>query len=65
MGSAWTGELPGEKPSEDISKSLNKKSDAGFSSQLLELAKKQRMNTDTRRTVFCAIMSAEVSVPFN
>lgn len=31
-----------------------------FNKKLLELARKQRMNTDTRRTIFCIIMSAEV-----
>lgn len=30
-----------------------------FSAKLLELARKQRMNTDDRRNVFCIIMSAE------
>ena len=30
-----------------------------FSDKLLALAKKMRMNTDTRRTVFCITMSAE------
>lgn len=34
---------------------------AEFDDGLLELAKKHRMNTDLRRTIFCVIMSAEVS----
>lgn len=60
VGSAWTGNL------NDIgaaSKSLNKssrKEEQKFSQQLLELAKKQRMNTDDRRNIFCILMSAEV-----
>ena len=29
---------------------------------LLELARKQRMNTDIRRNIFCTIMSSEVLV---
>uniref|UniRef100_A0A336M238 CSON007788 protein n=1 Tax=Culicoides sonorensis TaxID=179676 RepID=A0A336M238_CULSO len=54
VGSAWAGnELKGEKNSKAV------KSDGEFSAQLLELAAKQRMNTDDRRKSFCIIMSAE------
>lgn len=60
VGSAWTGNI------NDISgaakASSSKKSEKKFSEQLLELARKQRMNTDERRNVFCILMSAEVSV---
>ena len=34
----------------------------GFSEKLLKLAKKQHMNTDIRRTIFCIILSAEVCI---
>lgn len=30
-----------------------------YSEKLLELARKQRMNTDTRRNIFCILMTAE------
>lgn len=59
VGSAWTGNI------NDISgaakASTSKKNEQKFSEQLLELARKQRMNTDERRNVFCILMSAEVS----
>ena len=29
-------------------------------SHLMELARKQRMNTDVRKSIFCVIMSSEV-----
>lgn len=29
-------------------------------SKLMELARKQRMNTDIRRNIFCLLMSSEV-----
>ncbi|XP_018561750.1 nucleolar MIF4G domain-containing protein 1 homolog [Anoplophora glabripennis] len=53
VGSAWTGNT------QNIDK-LGKSAKAdGFSEKLLLLAKKQRMNTNTRRNIFCIIMSAE------
>ncbi|XP_063699856.1 nucleolar MIF4G domain-containing protein 1 homolog [Culicoides brevitarsis] len=54
VGSAWAGnDLKGEKNARLVS------SEGEFSAQLLELASKQRMNTDDRRKTFCIIMSAE------
>lgn len=54
VGSAWSGnEIKGETANRNV------KSTGEFSAQLLELARKQRMNTDDRRNVFCIIMSAE------
>ncbi|CAH0564818.1 unnamed protein product [Brassicogethes aeneus] len=53
VGSAWSGNL-----TENAEKSQKVKTD-GFSEKLLELAAKQRMNTDTRRSIFCIIMAAE------
>lgn len=35
-------------------------SGSGQQSHLMELARKQRMNTDVRKSVFCVIMSSEV-----
>ena len=55
VGSAWSG-------NNDLTKA--KKSDKAdgkplFSEKILELARKQRMNTDTRRNIFCILMTAE------
>ncbi len=66
VGSAWTSEEVGEKgDGEEIvdskTKKLFKQHNNNFSQKLLELARKQHMNTDIRRTIFCIIMSAEVS----
>lgn len=59
VGSAWTGNI---KDIGGASSSNSTKKDAQkFSEQLLELARKQRMNTDERRNVFCVLMSAEVN----
>lgn len=55
VGSAWTGN------SENQEKSKKKSKTQKYSEELLELAKKLRMNTDTRRDIFCVIMSADVS----
>lgn len=62
MGSAWTGHLPGENPvssANTLTIETNKSSDT-YSAQLLELAKKQRMNTGVRKDIFCILMTAEV-----
>lgn len=40
-------------------KSNTSTSNSGFSDKILKLAKKHRMNTDTRRNIFCIIVSAE------
>ncbi|CAD6227674.1 GSCOCG00001354001-RA-CDS [Cotesia congregata] len=56
VGSAWSGTIDStNKPTKD------KNFDGGmqFSQQILELARKQRMNTDVRRNIFCILMSAE------
>ncbi|XP_032676324.1 nucleolar MIF4G domain-containing protein 1 homolog [Odontomachus brunneus] len=54
VGSAWSG-------LKDIGK-LEKTSENNqqkYSGKLLELARKQRMNTDIRRDIFCVLMTAE------
>ncbi|XP_049876312.1 nucleolar MIF4G domain-containing protein 1 homolog [Pectinophora gossypiella] len=52
VGSAWEGNRPqAEKP---VAKPL-----PTGDQKLLELARKQRMNTDVRRSIFCVIMAAE------
>ncbi|XP_037934847.1 nucleolar MIF4G domain-containing protein 1 homolog [Teleopsis dalmanni] len=57
VGSAWSGNIndlgAATKNNNDT------KNDAMFSEKLLALAKKQKMNTDERRNLFCIIMSAE------
>ncbi|KAF7265831.1 hypothetical protein GWI33_020901 [Rhynchophorus ferrugineus] len=52
VGSAWTGHIEnkGDKDAGEADK---------FSQKLLDLARKQRMNTDSRRDIFCIIISAE------
>ncbi|KAJ8969084.1 hypothetical protein NQ317_016329 [Molorchus minor] len=54
VGSAWTGST-----TENSEKSNKPVQVEGFSKKLLDLAAKQRMNTDVRRNIFCIIMSAE------
>ncbi|XP_001354051.3 nucleolar MIF4G domain-containing protein 1 homolog [Drosophila pseudoobscura] len=57
VGSAWTGNL-NEMGTASKQKANQSGSSAGFADQLLELAKKQQMNTAERRNIFCIIMSA-------
>lgn len=54
VGSAWTG-MDDKKQVNEVKVAV-----PSYNKKLLELAKKQRMNTDTRRNIFCIIMSAEV-----
>ncbi|XP_016016460.2 nucleolar MIF4G domain-containing protein 1 isoform X2 [Rousettus aegyptiacus] len=56
VGSAWTG-----APMIDSSRQkVPQKQLAGtVSAKMLDLARKQRMNTDVRRTIFCTIMTSE------
>ncbi|XP_067011614.2 nucleolar MIF4G domain-containing protein 1 [Anabrus simplex] len=61
VGSAWSGVLPGESQSEQKGemKSRTPSQSQNYSQQLLDLARKQRMNTDVRRNIFCILMTAE------
>ena len=61
VGSAWSNEDNSGKIEENKSedRKLFKQNKSNFSEKLLELARKQHMNTDIRRTIFCIIMSAE------
>uniref|UniRef100_A0A1Q3EYD3 Protein involved in high osmolarity signaling pathway n=1 Tax=Culex tarsalis TaxID=7177 RepID=A0A1Q3EYD3_CULTA len=60
VGSAWMGDAGGAGKRAGAAAAKNgTQQEEGFSQQLLELARKQRMNTDDKRNVFCAIMSAE------
>jgi hypothetical protein len=56
VGSAWQGAGPGEISSTAGSTSSTSK----FSQKLLDLARKQRMNTELRKNIFCILMTAEV-----
>ena len=65
VGSAWSNEdkVESGNNAEEIkeNRKLFKQNKSNFSEKLLELARKQHMNTDIRRTIFCIIMSAEVN----
>lgn len=52
VGSAWKGD-------EQTNKTLTQKKDM-YDKKLLEMAKKYRMNTDTRKNIFCILFTAEV-----
>lgn len=54
MGSAWSG----LKDTSELEKNLSDKKQK-YSEDTLELARKQRMNTDIRRDIFCILMTAE------
>ncbi|QQP35176.1 Uncharacterized protein FKW44_023329, partial [Caligus rogercresseyi] len=52
VGSAWSGH-------DEERMKENSSSKAHFSSQLLDLARKMRMNTSSRKDIFCNVMSSE------
>ncbi|XP_012270111.1 nucleolar MIF4G domain-containing protein 1 [Orussus abietinus] len=54
VGSAWSGGLDEKKDNNNTNES-----NTIFSKKLLDLARKQRMNTDIRKNIFCILMSAE------
>ncbi|XP_066092595.1 nucleolar MIF4G domain-containing protein 1 isoform X1 [Saccopteryx bilineata] len=56
VGSAWSG-TPMINSSQQ--KSLQKPLAGTVSAKILELARKQRMNTNVRRNIFCTIMTSE------
>ncbi|XP_057293850.1 nucleolar MIF4G domain-containing protein 1-like isoform X2 [Hydractinia symbiolongicarpus] len=53
VGAAWTGREPTEK----TESTNNPQTDEG--SRVLEVAKKQRMNTNLRKNIFCTMMTSE------
>lgn len=62
VGSAWTGNVSdiGAAALGNSTKTTTAFAEATqFSATILELAKKQRMNTDDRKNIFCVLMSAE------
>ncbi|KAG7197752.1 hypothetical protein KM043_001576 [Ampulex compressa] len=54
IGSAWSGGDKDSKPTQ-----AKEHADSMFGQKILDLARKQRMNTDTRRNIFCILMTAE------
>ncbi|KAG5268232.1 hypothetical protein AALO_G00209770 [Alosa alosa] len=57
VGSSWSG---APMIGDQSSKTSQQPTSAGqFSTKVLELARKQRMNTDIRRNIFCVIMTSE------
>ncbi|CAH2000517.1 unnamed protein product [Acanthoscelides obtectus] len=54
VGSAWSGNQNKDKEQTEVVKN-----NESYSTNILELARQQHMNTDTRRNIFCIIMSAE------
>ncbi|KAK3101352.1 hypothetical protein FSP39_002929 [Pinctada imbricata] len=57
VGSAWEGRDKGVMP--DVTITTTSSVIDGMSSKILQLAHKQRMNTDIRRNIFCVMMTAE------
>ncbi len=59
IGSAWTGRTQQDMASDGLStnKGIGKGSQEAW---ILDMAKKQRMNTDLRKTLFGVIMTSEV-----
>lgn len=54
VGSAWKG-------NEETNKNISQKKNV-YDKKLLEMAKKYRMNTDTRKNIFCILFTAEVHI---
>lgn len=54
VGSAWSG-----SNTVDNQGKAKQRDKLQFGTKILELAQKQRMNTDTRRNIFCILMTAE------
>ncbi|XP_047424042.1 nucleolar MIF4G domain-containing protein 1 [Mugil cephalus] len=57
VGSSWSG-APMISKQDDANKKESS-AEGQFSGKVLELAKKQRMNTDVRRNIFCVLMTSE------
>ncbi|KAL3832507.1 hypothetical protein ACJMK2_024144 [Sinanodonta woodiana] len=57
VGSAWEGHTTSK--TENDKPQTDGEGTSSFSGRLLELAKKQRMNTEIRKNIFCVIMSSE------
>lgn len=53
IGSAWKGDE--QKNTQNVQQKKDK-----YDKKILEMAKKYRMNTDTRKNIFCILFTAEV-----
>ena len=60
VGSAWSGHGPVQKENVTEANVDSSVQTVDASSKLLDIAKKQRMNTNLRKTIFCAMMTSEV-----
>lgn len=62
VGAAWNRpELPPQTRTDKSSVHVTAQVPTDQSGQLFDLAAKQRMNTDIRKSIFCAVMGADVS----
>ncbi|KAM8731819.1 nucleolar MIF4G domain-containing protein 1 [Acanthopagrus schlegelii] len=57
VGSSWSGAPMINKEGTETSK--HSTAEGQFSAKVLDLARKQRMNTEVRRNIFCVIMTSE------
>nr|XP_020507731.1 nucleolar MIF4G domain-containing protein 1 [Labrus bergylta] len=58
VGSSWSG-APMINKEEGNASSKQGAAEGQFSAKVLDLARKQRMNTEVRRNIFCVIMTSE------
>ncbi|TRY62892.1 hypothetical protein TCAL_00367 [Tigriopus californicus] len=59
VGSAWAGNQGTRDNRTQQESDMPEHVTSSFSSELLDLAQKMRMNTDARKNIFCAIMTAD------
>uniref|UniRef100_A0A3B3BCT6 Nucleolar protein with MIF4G domain 1 n=1 Tax=Oryzias melastigma TaxID=30732 RepID=A0A3B3BCT6_ORYME len=57
VGSSWSGAPMISKQEDPTAK--HSSAEGRFSAKVLELARKQRMNTEVRRNIFCVLMTSE------
>ncbi|XP_069552385.1 nucleolar MIF4G domain-containing protein 1 [Brachyistius frenatus] len=57
VGSSWSGAPMINKQGDTTEKQST--AEGQFSAKVLEMARKQRMNTDVRRNIFCVLMTSE------
>ncbi|XP_061569105.1 nucleolar MIF4G domain-containing protein 1 [Cololabis saira] len=57
VGSSWSGAPMISK--QDDTSTKQSTAEGQFSAKVLDLAKKQRMNTDIRKNIFCVVMTSE------
>ncbi|KAM9712409.1 nucleolar MIF4G domain-containing protein 1 [Menidia menidia] len=57
VGSSWSGAPMISKPGDGTTKTSS--AEGQFSAKVLDLARKQRMNTEVRRNIFCVLITSE------